>query len=214
MFRRFAIVPAAGRSERMGSPKLLLPLGDRPVIDHVLGAWTASAVTRTVVVVRADDAALVERCRRFSVDLVTPTEPPLDMKASVQLGVAHIAANYEPTDADAWLVAPADLPGLSARVIDVVLRAYDSHEPCVIAPVHDGERGHPTLLPWGLTRALHQLDAEQGINALVARTRLREVPCELRGILDDLDSPGDYSRLTQQWTPARDGETAAARPVF
>jgi molybdenum cofactor cytidylyltransferase len=61
MFRSFAIVPAAGRSARMGAPKLLLPLGDRPVIDWVLAAWTASRVTRTVVVVRADDAPLLER---------------------------------------------------------------------------------------------------------------------------------------------------------
>ena len=59
MFRSFAVVPAAGRSERMGAPKLLLPLGDSTVIEHVLAAWTASPVTRTVVVVRADDAELL-----------------------------------------------------------------------------------------------------------------------------------------------------------
>ena len=37
-----AIVPAAGRSQRMGRPKLLLPLGARPVVEHVLRAIGAS----------------------------------------------------------------------------------------------------------------------------------------------------------------------------
>ncbi|HMP05911.1 MAG TPA: NTP transferase domain-containing protein, partial [Lacipirellulaceae bacterium] len=67
--RSFAIVPAAGRSVRMGAPKLLLPVAGRPLIDHVLAAWSASRSTRIVVVVRGDDHALATRCRQFPVEL-------------------------------------------------------------------------------------------------------------------------------------------------
>ena len=214
MFRSYAIVPAAGRSERMGTPKLLLPLGDRTIIEHVLGAWTASSVTTTVVVARADDEALLARCRRFPVELATPVEPPVDMKASVQWGVAHVQARYAPADSDAWLVAPADLPGLLPRVINAVLAAYNPPQPAGIVPVHGAQRGHPTLLPWTMTLQLRELSPSEGINALVARTRMCEVACERDEILADLDSPSDYSRLVQQWHAATDGETAPVRPVF
>ena len=37
-----AVVVAAGRSERMGQDKLLLPLGDRPVLEHTLRAVDAA----------------------------------------------------------------------------------------------------------------------------------------------------------------------------
>ena len=67
--RSFAVIPAAGRSQRMGQPKLLLPWGRTTVIEHVLGVWRASRVTHTVIVVHPDDKFLAElshqlRCGR------------------------------------------------------------------------------------------------------------------------------------------------------
>jgi molybdenum cofactor cytidylyltransferase len=195
MFRSFAIVPAAGRSARMGAPKLLLPLAGRAVIDHVLAAWTTSAVTRTVVVVRADDAELLARCRQFDVDVITPPSPPPDMKASVQHALTHIAAAYQPAERDAWLLAPADQPRLSARIVDQLLQAYDPASPIAIAPTWRGERGHPTLLPWSTARDVHQLAPEDGVNSLVERLQVRDIDCGTPTVLDDLDNLADYDRL-------------------
>jgi molybdenum cofactor cytidylyltransferase len=198
MFRSFAIVPAAGRSERMGVPKLLLPWGGSTVIESVLAAWTASHVSRTVVVVRADDMALLERVRRFDVDVVQPGDPPRDMKASVQLALVHLAERYAPSDADAWLVAPADLPRLLTAVIDRLLDAHRPDAPAVIVPTHRAERGHPTLLPWSLAREVHNLGDSEGINVLVDRVGIRELASDHAGILDDLNLPWDYERLTAE----------------
>jgi molybdenum cofactor cytidylyltransferase len=215
MFRSFAVVPAAGQSARMGAPKLLLPLGGQTVIEHVLGAWTASSVTQTVVVVRADDAALIERCRQFPVELVTPIQAPLDMKASVALAMDHIAQRHAPLDNEAWLVAPADLPRLAASVIDAVIAAYDPAHPTAVAPVHRGLRGHPTLLPWSAAAQVKELAPHEGVNAVVARLPLREVACDLPGAFDDVDVPADYARLADAWpAPAAGGETGRLAPGF
>ncbi|HEX6960549.1 MAG TPA: NTP transferase domain-containing protein, partial [Lacipirellula sp.] len=83
--RNFAIVPAAGVSARMGAHKLLLPWGASTVIEQVLAAWRASRVGRIVVVARADDEPLLDRCRKMGVDLVTTVAETPDMKASVRL---------------------------------------------------------------------------------------------------------------------------------
>ena len=77
MVRSFAIVPAAGVSERMGAPKLLLLLDGRPVIEHVLASWTDSGVTRTIVVAKLADEELVAACRGFDVDVVTEPKGPV-----------------------------------------------------------------------------------------------------------------------------------------
>lgn len=208
MFRSFAIVPAAGRSARMGAPKLLLPLGDRLVIDWVLAAWTASRVTRTVVVVRADDEPLLARCRRYDVDLVTPAAPPRDMKASVQLALALASAEYKPNDADAWLLAPADLPRLAPAVIDQLLAAHRTAAPAAIAPAYRGQRGHPTLLPWSVARDVHRLGESEGVNALAERCGVREIACDWPEILDDLNVPEDYDRIAAEFAGRRSNETA------
>jgi molybdenum cofactor cytidylyltransferase len=198
MFRSFAIVPAAGRSERMGRPKLLLPVAGRPVIDHVLTAWTASVVTRTIVVVRADDTVLLMRCHAFPVDIVTPSQPPTDMKASVQLALAYLAEQYAPAESDAWLLAPADLPRLSTGLIDELLEAYDPAEAIAVAPTFAGRRGHPIVMPWRMARDVHALAADEGLNALVARTPCREIPCDNATQWQDLNDPAEYGSLLNE----------------
>ena len=50
--RSFAIIPACGRSVRMGTPKLLMPWKDSTVIEAVLAAWEQSQIDEIVVVVR------------------------------------------------------------------------------------------------------------------------------------------------------------------
>jgi len=39
-----AIILAAGKSTRMGSPKMLLPWGDITVIEHVIAVFSKSGV--------------------------------------------------------------------------------------------------------------------------------------------------------------------------
>ena len=50
-----AVVVAAGRSERMGQDKLLLPLGDRPVLEHTLRAVDAAERVDEIILVTRED---------------------------------------------------------------------------------------------------------------------------------------------------------------
>ena len=61
--RFFGVIPAAGRSVRMGEPKLLLPWRDGTLIEHVLAQWLASRVACVTVVVHPDDQELAAVCR-------------------------------------------------------------------------------------------------------------------------------------------------------
>ena len=79
----YAIIPAAGKSVRMGSPKLLLPWRSGTILDAVLSAWGASQVTRTLVVARRSDLALHAVVLAHGATLVLPPEDPIDMKASI-----------------------------------------------------------------------------------------------------------------------------------
>jgi molybdenum cofactor cytidylyltransferase len=210
MLRSFAIVPAAGRSLRMGAQKLMLPLGGRPLIDRVLAAWTASGVTRTLVVVRRDDEELASVCQRFDVDLVHAAAPPADMKASVLLALEHIAERYAPESDEAWLVAPADLPGLSPAVVDRVLAEYAATAPLAVIPTFAGRRGHPAALAWSSAAAVGRLPMGAGVNSVVGAAASREVALAERYILDDVDDPVDYARAVA----ALELETAEAGAGF
>jgi molybdenum cofactor cytidylyltransferase len=189
------VVPAAGRSLRMGTAKLLLPWGQATVIEAVLERWRASRVDRLVVTVRADDHRLTETCRRAGAEVVVVDPAPADMRASIQAGLAHVADRHCPTAADVWLVAPADAPALASAVIDRLLSAHRPEAPRVVRAMHQGRGGHPVLLPWAAAAELGRLAAQQGLNQLVKNSQPIELECGAEALCADLDTPDDYRRL-------------------
>jgi len=202
MPRTFALIPAAGYSTRMGQPKMLMPVGGRPLIRHTIEAWQQSRVDRVIVVVRPGDEALAEVVRGLGVELVVPGTPPPDMKVSLQAALLHIETNFAPRASDAFLVAPADMPRLSAAVIN---RLIDEHrassESSILVPTIAGRRGHPVLFPWSFAGEVHGLKVDEGLNAIASRQGQRLIPCEDLVTEDeypfaDIDTPEDFRRLS------------------
>ena len=192
----FGIIPAAGRSLRMGEQhKLLLPWNSATIIDQVLRAWTESMADRVIVIVRKDDVPLQDACHRWPTsDLVIPENDPEDMKRSIQLGLQHIAAAYEPGESDRWMVAPADLPTLTSEVIDQVIEASGESD-SVIVPRFGDRRGHPVTFPWCLVPDVFALGPEQGVNSLTAEQPVQWLNLPAGEHPDDMDTPADYLRL-------------------
>jgi molybdenum cofactor cytidylyltransferase len=179
----------------MGKPKLLLPWRDSTLIESVLATWAATAVTRTVVVVRADDQPLIARCRTHDVDLVLARTPPPDMKASVGLAIEHFQDAFQPNPQDAWLLAPADMPGIAAAHIQQLLNHYHQSETSgIVVPTFQGRRGHPVLFPWRLAAHLGEIPATSGLNWLLEKYGAEELPLDDAAILHDIDTPEDYQK--------------------
>jgi molybdenum cofactor cytidylyltransferase len=185
--RSFVILPAAGRSRRMGQPKLLMPWGQTTVIEHVLHAWQSSQV---------DDPRLLSICKSLDVHVVAPPTAPPQMKHSVQYGLEYIQQEFAPGADDRWLLCPADTPKISAVIIDQALAAARSDPSLrIVIPVYQGRRGHPVVFPWILAEQVFALGENEGVNAVVRRNSVLECFVEDDGILEDLDTPDQYNKL-------------------
>lgn len=195
----------------MGQPKLLMPWGDSTLIEAQLAAWRASPVHATVVVIHPDDGQLDQVCRDSGAIVVRPKSPPEEMKVSVMHALRHLAERFAPDDHDAWLLAPADMPLLTASLIEQVLSAYDPGESAIIVPEVSGRRGHPVLFPWRLAAEVHNLGPDEGINTLRSRHTTRTVHVVDEGALCDVDTPTDYARLRNRIRPG--GQTAGDSPA-
>jgi len=197
--RIFAIVPAAGRSRRMGEPKLLLPMNDgRSMISHVLSAWSNSLVDHVVVVMRNSDKPLQGVVRDYPVEAVTPERDPPDMKASICCGLSFLQQQYEPADDERWMLAPADMPEMTAELIDAVCDfqfadVRDSQRNLVVPRF--GERvGHPISVPFRLNDAVFALGENEGLDSLVGRQSKTYVDLPEAWRPTDVDTPEDYQR--------------------
>lgn len=178
----------------MGQPKLLMPWGETTIVEHVLGIWAASRIRRAVIVLRPDDQPLADACRRADVDLVVPPVAPVDMKQSVLFALDHISRRYQPLPSDAWLLAPADMPAIRVSTIDQVIERHHEYRGIVV-PTFQGRRGHPVLFPWASAEQVGQLGENEGLNALVKRSRCDEVETDDPGCVRDIDFPEDYRRM-------------------
>ena len=202
MHHSFALIPAAGHSVRMGRPKLLLSVAGQPLVLHTIAAWQKSRVERIVVVIRPGDEALAEVIRAAGVEVVVPPAAPPDMKSSLFYGLAHVAQSHQPTHEDCWLVAPADMPGLSPRIVDRLLDQAAANPGQILIPTLAGRRGHPVLLPWSLADEVPRLAENEGLNALINRSQPRLIACDdlepdAGHTFADIDTPQDLGNYIE-----------------
>jgi molybdenum cofactor cytidylyltransferase len=201
-----AIVPAAGKSQRMGKPKLLLPLGERRVIEHVLHALTQSPVDRTFVVLPPGADELPAALREFERVEAVPLElPTSDMLSSVLAGLEHVETVLARTLPQAFLVALADQPTISPDLVRCIVDRFHRDGPSIIVPTHCGKRGHPVLFSWSMLPHIRAIPPGYGLNHLISELHrdIAECPVPESAVLSDLDTPDDYERLRSSWKDDR-----------
>jgi molybdenum cofactor cytidylyltransferase len=200
--RVFALLPAGGRSARMGRPKLSLPLGGRTVLEHTVSAFRRAGVEHVLVVVGPHVPELVPLAEAAGAHVCRLPEETADMRATVEQGLRWLEDRFRPGPADAWLLAPADHPTLDAEVIRRLLQARADHpERSVFVPTWEGRRGHPALIAWKHVAGIRAHPAGQGLNTYLRRcaAEVLEVPATSADVLCDLDTPADYERLLRRW---------------
>jgi molybdenum cofactor cytidylyltransferase len=206
----YALLPAAGKSTRMGQPKLLLPLGGRTVLECVVAALRQAGVDQVLVVVGPHVAELAAVATQAGAHVCLLAEETPDMRATVEKGLRWLEERFQPGPEDAWLLCPADHPTLDPTVVRQLLDARTHHPACTIfIPGFGGRRGHPALIGWRHVASMLELPAGVGLNVYLRQqvAATREVPVASAEVLCDLDTPEDYARLQEREKSDRPGET-------
>jgi molybdenum cofactor cytidylyltransferase len=183
-----AIVLAAGKSERMGSPKALLPYRGRTFLENILEAISASSIQNTVVVVGHHRKEIAARLDLPNV-IFNPNYEQ-GMITSFQTGIRAL-----PPVASGALLFLVDHPVVETSTIEALAHR---HEPGrIVIPVFEGRRGHPVLFSSQVLQEIVDLPASQGANIVVRRdpSRIIEVPVNAPGVLVDIDTPEDLKKL-------------------
>ncbi len=190
------LVLAAGRSERMGTPKQLLPFGGVTLIEHVVRTLTRSRLGKDVVVVlgyRARD--IVKRISGLPVRLAYNPDPEGDMLSSIRCGLAYI----EPDQA--IMIALGDQPLVTTGIVNHLIDEYAGRPEGMVLPVHDGKRGHPMVLSPAYREEILFESMPGGLKALRDRHSgsVRAVPVDTDAVLVDLDFRSDYEEALRRW---------------
>lgn len=183
-----AVVLAAGASRRFGSPKQLLPVGDRPLLARITAEVCAAPVDGVAVVL----GAAADECARclsgLSVTLLRNPDWPDGMGSSIR-----VAATWaERTRASALLLCLCDQVGLGAAHLTRLIAAHHASCRGLVASAYRGALGAPALFPRRLFPELRALTGDSGARAVI-RAQPDAVAIDWPEGARDIDTPADLA---------------------
>jgi CTP:molybdopterin cytidylyltransferase MocA len=178
-----AVILAAGRSSRFGSPKADVRIGSRTMLEVVVDTATAAELT-PIVVVGASRLRVPD-----STTLVENDAPELGMSRSLRLGIAAV-----PPDAEAAVVLLGDQPTVDVGLLRT-LDGWRGGTP-LIATRTEGVLGPPVLLEREAFALVDQVGGDAGLRDLL-RTDPTLVAAVDHAPIPDIDTPDDLEGVTE-----------------
>jgi molybdenum cofactor cytidylyltransferase len=187
----FAMVLAAGESRRMGTPKLLLPFGEKTIIEHIVDKIFLSKTDKILVVLGSHQEEIRKQMAERPVLWVFNHRYKEGMLSSIQAGFDTL-----PAETTAVLINLGDQPLIPHIILDRLIEAYDQTHKGIILPVYQKQRGHPILIDMKHKEEVMNLSPDIGLRALVHNhpEDVQEVEVSTPHILKDIDRPEDYAR--------------------
>ncbi len=183
-----AIVLAAGKSRRMGSPKALLRSGGTTLLED--------ALARIRAVPRLHGSIVVLGHHRDAILEAVPLEAWVynaryedGMTTSFQAGIRRL-----PDAAEGAMLFLVDHPAPEAATIGALLDAFVPGR--IVLPVFEGRRGHPVLFGRDALGEIAALPAGRGAHTVVRSRpgRVVEAPVDDPAVVADIDTPEDWDR--------------------
>jgi molybdenum cofactor cytidylyltransferase len=188
-----AILLAAGLSQRMGTPKQLLPVQGRPAVIRCIESLRDSQVTDVVIVVNTEGCDIVSATKEFPVTVAVNELQGSDMAASVKAGMACID-----NKSSGVLICLCDHPLVRPDTIGSMISAHSREPDMIIIPAYRGRKGHPTLFPRFILEDLGKVATLRDvIGQHLAKLSLLDVDDE--GVTLDMDTPEDYRRIRDRF---------------
>jgi molybdenum cofactor cytidylyltransferase len=188
-----ALILAAGRSQRMGAFKPLLPFGPRTVVESCIENFRNGGVSSIVVVIGQDARAesLRKHLEEAGVIIAVNPDPMSEMSASIASGVRVL-----PESTKAIFINPVDHAAVPGEVIGILMDEWDQGAR-LVKPTWNGRGGHPVLIDMRFRAALLNLDPERGLKGLLQThlDQVRRVAVNSNCIARDMDTWDDYRAL-------------------
>jgi CTP:molybdopterin cytidylyltransferase MocA len=192
-----AIVLAAGQSSRMGRPKANLPLGGGDTfLSRIVRTFRAAGIDDVLVVVGHDADAIVDEFSRTGADARFIPNPDYEQGQLSSL-VKGLNAADRPGVA-AVLITLVDLPLVSPDTVRAVVDRYLACRAPVVRPVRGDDHGHPILIDRLLFDEIRRADPTIGAKPVIRAhaSAAGDVTTDDAGAFLDIDTPGDYDRVT------------------
>lgn len=186
----YAILLAAGLSSRMGRQKLLLPIGDKTMVERVLDSLETAGFEKICAVFSKETGEAVKD-RKKVIRAINP-HPELGQSSSLIIGLSMVP------DGKDFCIMLGDLPfAESGKITELAHRfsGMDKNKTC-LAPCRNGVFGHPMFYRSLWKERLASADGDKGGKTILLKydDEIERVEAH-DGHFKDIDTPRDYENI-------------------
>lgn len=190
MKRVAGVILAAGKSQRMGSPKPLLRIYGRTFLEHIASEAQQSNLTDVKIVLGFQAELILERLPQLRPNAIINPEYEQGQLSSLIRGL-KILEGYSIDGLMPFLV---DHPFVNRNLVNQLLESFSNHDNPIVIPTFQKKRGHPLIFAHELFPELINAPVKQGAVVVVRKyqDKILHVETDQAGILLDIDTPKAY----------------------
>jgi molybdenum cofactor cytidylyltransferase len=192
----FGVILAAGRSSRMGQPKMDLPWEKTTILGSVISRFHAGGVACIHVVINPmRKPEPVEEISGLSIKYIdNPDAEMEDMLVSIQTGLRSL-----PSTCLYAMICPGDQPTIAASTVKLLIEATSTGNRKLIFPSYRMRRGHPWMIHRELWDEILSLAKDDNVRTIIDRHTNEIFYVNIDSDRPaDIDTPEDYQELLQK----------------
>ncbi len=185
--RPAAVILAAGRGARIGTPKHRLKAGDRTFLEKVLGLARDGGCTPVICVVAEDEADRIKAGNGDAVRVVVNPDPGRGMLSSLQAGL-HVLG-----EVSGVFVFPVDHPYVTPETMRMLVAGVERQDGTVVKPEYMGRGGHPVYIPGVLVERIMSAATDRSLREIIANSGLPvvRIPVNDEGVVRNVNTATD-----------------------
>lgn len=191
------IIPAAGKSKRMGQPKMLLPWEGGTVLTRVVSTFRNAGIEDIIIVTGGAREQVEELLAPLEVRIIFNEDYERGgMLSSVQRGMRALGHQTQ-----AALIGLGDQPQVQEGSVRMVCKAFLETGSNIVVPSFQMRRGHPWLIARPLWEEVLKMQPPHSLRDFLRarRKEIHYVNVDDPNVLADLDTPEEYEKWRSKW---------------
>jgi molybdenum cofactor cytidylyltransferase len=189
------ILLAAGVSSRLGSPKQLLDIQGKYLLQHVIDIIVNVQDSELLLVLGASGRAIEAKLETQNIPIVHNSEWSDGLASSIRMGVTTMLDIHPHTEA--IILVLCDQPYVSVEIISELINAHTATQKLIVQCRYGEAVGPPTLFDKQMFPHLLALRGSEGAKTVVHQFADQVVNIDFPLGSLDIDTISDYKHLLQ-----------------
>lgn len=190
------IILAAGASTRMGTPKQLLVVDNKSLIERSTEAALNSGAWPVIIVLGAYHDIIKPSLIKHPVITVENVAWPEGMASSIRCGIETLSAFSK--EIEAAMIIVCDQVKIDANTLSHLIKSHIQSKSIITAAKYKNRRGTPTVFNKSLFNKLKTLSGENGARDLINNKETEVTEIEFPQLAEDIDTPSDYKQAVSK----------------